>query len=217
MNYNSSEDHRKFSDAVFCPKTPWFHVGNDTNGDTYRITINSHRLLPDRLYPKPDHELLHPSILGVNTNTRLQRPDYFGEETFVFFQVGILEIWFGEPEDWQVFEETGEGPWETSRFSVVMRVGINGTPRGVYLIYDAYPDDYPHGRPCPPIKITEGLWGYLGELKEQFSIAKIADKMSDLRHGRTFHLTKMYPYPVELVRTFQTRNGSILPVTAKNS
>jgi hypothetical protein len=51
---------------------------------------------------------------------------------------------------------------------------------------------------------------YLPSGKRQFSIAKIAVKITDLRFGRTFDLTEVVEHPVELVRCLKTQQQTII-------
>lgn len=44
-------------------------------------------------------------------------------------------------------------------------------------------------------------------------MAKIADKIEDLRIGRIFELREVVDYPVEIVRAVKTEQGTIVRIT----
>ena len=57
------------------------------------------------------------------------------------------------------------------------------------------------------------IWGYLPGGGRQFSIAKIADGITDLRFGRTFELTEVVEHLVELVRCLRTQQQTVIRAT----
>ena len=80
-------------------------------------------------------------------------------------------------------------------FCVVIRFGRSGTANGVYLIYDFYPrDEFGDGE--RDLRTDSDNWGQLpGDRSgQQFSIAKIADEITELRFGRTFELRDVLDY-----------------------
>jgi hypothetical protein len=97
-------------------------------------------------------------------------------------------------------------------FRVVVRFGRNGAANGIYLIYDFYPEDECGER---GLKVTGDYWGRLPEDRsnQQFSMAKLADTIMELRFGHTFTLTEVLDYPVELVRAVKTPEDAIIRVT----
>jgi hypothetical protein len=58
-------------------------------------------------------------------------------------------------------------------------------------------------------------WGRLSkdQTHQQFSMAEIADTITELQFGRTFTLTEVFDYPVEIVRTGVTSEGGVVQVT----
>ncbi|KAI9760041.1 MAG: hypothetical protein M1840_002742 [Geoglossum simile] len=100
-----------------------------------------------------------------------------------------------------------------TQFRVVVRFGRNGAANGIYIIYDFYPEDE-YGERGPRV-IDDSRWGRLPKdrSRQQFSIAKLADMILELRFGRTFTLMEVLNYPVELVRTVKTPEDAIIRVT----
>ena len=97
-------------------------------------------------------------------------------------------------------------------FRVVVRFGRDGAANGIYIIYDFYPEDAWGDRET---KIPGYYWGHLPDHKsnQQFSIAKLADTIMELRFGRTFTLTEVLDYPVEIVRAMKTPEDAIIRAT----
>ncbi|KAI9779958.1 MAG: hypothetical protein M1839_007114 [Geoglossum umbratile] len=62
-------------------------------------------------------------------------------------------------------------------------------------------------------RIVTSDWGRLPGGGPQFSIAKIANKITDLRFGRTFDLAEALDYPVELVRAVKTPEDAVIRAT----
>jgi hypothetical protein len=86
--------------------------------------------------------------------------------------------------------------------------------QAVYLIYDFYPrDEFGDGE--RDLGTDSDNWGQLpGDRSgQQFSVAKIADEITELRFGRTFELRDALDYPVELVRTVKTPEDTIIRAT----
>ena len=226
MNYNSDIDRGKLVNVLQRSIVPWLPVGSDWNGEIYRIVPGAYGLRPDQLKPKTDRELVSINVLGVNTNVQPKIPfrsrtANFSEEStksnesddleiggFVFHQIGTLEDWGDEPENLTSYEDAANGVWLPTEFHVVVRFGRNGAANGVYIIYDFYPTDDLGSRGR---KINNDSWGYLSG--KRFSIAKIANNITELRFGRTFDLTEALDYPVELVRAVKTPENAIIRAT----
>ena len=172
------------------------------------------------------------NVFGVNTNVQPRIPSRsrkanFSEEStksnefddsdfagFVFHQIGNLEYWADDPGNLRSYEDAAKGPWRPTQFYAVMRFGRNGAANRVYFVYDFYPeDDYLEERR----KIDDDDWGYLprGLTDQQIVFAKIANKITDLRFGRTFDLTEALDYPVELVRAMKTPENTIIRATVE--
>ena len=80
------------------------------------------------------------------------------------------------------------------------------------MIYDFYPEDeYLEERR----KIVRQDWGYLpsDRSNQRITLAKIANKIMDLRFGRTFDFEEALDYPVELVRAVKTPEDTIIRAT----
>ncbi|KAH0536388.1 hypothetical protein FGG08_006738 [Glutinoglossum americanum] len=228
-NYNSSTDRDGLAGALNRMIVPWLPIGKDPNGDIYRMVPGVYEVWPDRPDPETDREVLLKNVLGVNTNVQPEIPVQsrkakFSESTkpsdesgdlevggFVFHQIGTLECWAGGPRELSC-EDADNGPWEPTGFHVVVRFGRDGAANGVYVIYDFYPKDefggYDRGQ-----KISDDYWGYLICGGQQFSIAKIADNLTELDFSRTFSIVEAVDYPVEIVRAVKTSGGAIVRAT----
>jgi hypothetical protein len=229
MNYNSATDRGKLVSAVERAVVPWLPVG-ERNGKVYRILPGVHGLQPDQPTPKTDRELVSANVLGVNTNVQPSKPartrkanlsemstksnesDDPGTDGFIFHQIGTLDVWGDDRHNLQSFEDAGKGPWLPTGFCVVMRFTKSGIANGLYLIYDFYPKNDLDSREK---RIEDDNWGRLpGDgTSEQFSLARLADQITELRFGRTFHLTEVLDYPIELVRAVKTPDETIIRAT----
>ncbi|KAI9855158.1 MAG: hypothetical protein M1813_000517 [Trichoglossum hirsutum] len=228
MNYNRATDRGKLVNVLQRTIVPWLPVGNDRYGEIYRISPGAYGLRPDQPKPKIDRELVSMNVLGVNTNVQPKIPFQsrkanFSEEStksdesddletggFVFHQIGNLEQWGDEPENLTSYDDAANGDWLPTDFYVAVRFGRNGAANGVYIIHDFYPVDESGSRNR---KIVTECWGILPGGGPRFSIAKIANEITDLRFGRTFDLTEALDYPVELVRAVVTPEDAVIRVT----
>ncbi|KAI9773593.1 MAG: hypothetical protein M1840_006867 [Geoglossum simile] len=122
---------------------------------------------------------------------------------------GTLDVWGDDRHNLQSFEDAGKGPWLPTGFCVVMRFTKSGIANGLYLIYDFYPKNDLDSREK---RTEDDNWGRLpGDgTNEQFSLARLADQITELRFGRTFHLTEVLDYPIELVRAVKTPDNTII-------
>lgn len=233
INFNDATSRGKLVNAMQRTIVPWIPVGSDRNGEIYRMVPGAYGLLPDQLEPKIEsgRELVSMNVLGVNTNvqpkipvrrrqanlseesSRLNESDDMETGGFVFHQLGALEYWGDEPENLTSYEGAANGDWLPTLFRVVVRFGRNGAANGIYIVYDFYPEDENGSSRYP--KTDSEYWGQLPEDKsgQRVSIARIADKITDLRFGRTFDMTEVFDYPVELVRAVSTREGTIIRAT----
>lgn len=229
MNYNDKSSRAKLLTAMYREISPWIPVGRDENGDFYRIVLNPDALLADQDSPPGSHELVSRNVLGVNTNvqpftpaydrvdnmpnksTRLNESDDSDNGGFVFHQIGNLEIWCDGQENLRTLEDAGNGPWFTTTYAAVVKVNHSGASEGIYIIFDFYEPDEATQNRLP--RYNGSHWGYLGDTTMQFSVAKIADKISELDLFRPFHLTEIIPHPVEIVRVGTSPQGSMVRVT----
>ncbi|KAI9781162.1 MAG: hypothetical protein M1839_006270 [Geoglossum umbratile] len=219
MNYNNEIARGKLVNVLERSVVPWLPVGSDRAGGIYRIVPGAHGLLPDQQDPKTNRELVSMNVLGINTNvqpampfrslpnltslmTRTLQASYFTRSEILSTGVVIL----------RTYEDAANGTWFPTRFHAVMRFERNGAANGVFVIYDFYPEDeYLQERR----KLDDRDWGYLpsGLSDQPISIAKIANKITDLRFGRTFDFVGPLDYPVELVRAMKTPEDTIIRVT----
>ncbi|KAI9774039.1 MAG: hypothetical protein M1839_001924 [Geoglossum umbratile] len=230
MNYNDPEARGKLVDVLERTVVPWLPVGSDRAGGIYRIVPGAYGLLPDQQNPKTNRELVSMNVLGVNTNvqpaipsrsrkanfseasTRSNESDDSDYAGFVFHQIGNLEYLGSNPNSLKTYADAAKGSWFSTKFHAVMRFGRNGAADGVYVIYDFYPEDeYLQERR----KLDNPDWGYLSSdvSDKPISIAKIANKITDLRFGRTFDFAGPLDYPVELVRAMKTPEDTVIRVT----
>ncbi|KAI9759925.1 MAG: hypothetical protein M1840_003068 [Geoglossum simile] len=230
MNFNDNIARGKLVNTLERSVVPWLPVGRDRAGTIYRIVPGAYGLLPDQQDPKTDRELVSMNVLGVNTNVQPKIPsrsrkgnlsemstqsnesddsDYAG---FVFHQIGNLEFWGGNLDNLRSYEDAAKGTWFPTHFYAVMRFGRNGAANGVYVIFDFYPENE---NLMERQRIDHDDWGYLPSsvTDEQITFAKIADKITDLRFGRTFDFAEALDYPVELVRAVKTPENAIIRVT----
>jgi hypothetical protein len=231
MNYNNDIDRGKLVTAVERIVVPWLPVGSYQNGGVYRILPGAYGLQPDQPGPKTDRMLVSTNVLGVNTNiqpkiplrsrkanlsersTKSNESDDLEIAGFVFHQIGTLQYRGDEVENFQSLEDAARGPWLATGFGVVVRFGRSGAANGIYIIYDFYPEDEWGER---NLKLDDDeYWGRLPKDRthQQFSMAKIADTITELRFGRMFTLTEVLDYPVEIVRAVKTPEDAIIRVT----
>ncbi|KAI9776305.1 MAG: hypothetical protein M1839_000466 [Geoglossum umbratile] len=230
MNYSSQIARAKLVTAVHRPVVPWLPVGSYQNGGIYRIVPAGHWLRPDQLDPETDRTLVSRNVLGINTNVQpalpvRSRKANFSEAStksnesddaeiagFVFHHIGTLEYWGDKSENLRSFEDAARGPWLPTGFTVVVRFGRIGAANGIYIIYDFYPEDELGDRDT---KMTGDHWGRLPDDKsnQQFSIARLADTIMELRFGRTFTLKEVLDYPVEIVRAMLTPEDTVIRAT----
>jgi hypothetical protein len=231
-NYNNDLDRAKLTTTIGKMYVPWIPVGRDKNGDIYRIVPHPMTLLPDNLEPKVQNTPMSLNVLGVNTNVQpktprhRRHPSLLAESTtsnesdddedegngFIFHQLGVMEIWCNHTDSLTCDQDAAEGPWLPCGFCVVIRFGRNGVANGIYIIYDFYLEDYLTGNRYPKVE-DDSNWGYLGKTDQQFSVAKIADKITDLGFNKSIRLTEVVDYPVEIVRTVKTGQGAIIRAT----
>jgi hypothetical protein len=109
----------------------------------------------------------------------------------------------------------GRGTWLSTGFCVVVRFSSAGQSKGIYLIYDMFPEhDY-----WDRVEIeSDNTWGRLMlDAALQFSCAKVGATLRELQPGVTgfkaLTLTELIDHPVELVRAVRSSNGEIIRVT----
>jgi hypothetical protein len=174
--------------------------------------------------------LLPPSFLGINATVQPQKPtpanrqkpklsesDDADPSGFIFFQLGQLEyarLQDGE-QGWPSANGGDEADdkvkldWQDSNFCLVARVGPDGKAEGIYAVYDIFHDvDYEDERYLVPP--SDFLWGmppaaaFPGCKYEQFSCARVGNRLSDF--GKRHHMvwTDKIRDPIELVRVLRS-------------
>jgi hypothetical protein len=138
-----------------------------------KLTAKSFRIMSSASTPTFNLEYLFRSRKAnfSEASTKLNESDDSETGGFVFHQIGILEFWGDEAEDFRCYEDAARGFWLPTELCAVIRFGRTGTANGVYIIYDFYPTDDFGERGLE----TDGdNWGQLPEdhSNQQFSIAK---------------------------------------------
>jgi hypothetical protein len=112
-------------------------------------------------------------------------------------------------------DKLGRSAWLSTGFCVVVRFDSAGQPKGIYLIYDMFPENDDRDR----MEIESGdRWGRLvPDAALQFSCAKVGATLRELQPGsdgfKALTLTELIGHPVELVRAARSSNGEIIRVT----
>ena len=112
-------------------------------------------------------------------------------------------------------DKLGRSAWLSIGFCVVVRFGSAGQPKGIYLIYDMFPENSDGDR----VEIESGnTWGRLVPgAALQFSCAKVGATLRELQPGsngfKALTLTELIGHPVELIRAVRSSNGGIIRVT----
>ena len=90
---------------------------------------------------------------------------------FVFHQLGTLEYFTGARSQSTSMDKLGRSAWLSTGFCVVVRFSGAGQPKGIYLIYDTFPENDDGDR----VEIESGnTWGRLvPDAALQFSCAKV--------------------------------------------
>ncbi|KAI9864087.1 MAG: hypothetical protein M1813_003404 [Trichoglossum hirsutum] len=231
INYNNDVDRGKLVSAIEQTVVPWLPVGKHENGGIYRILPGAYGLRPDQPDPETDRTLVSINVLGVNTNVQPRIPlqsrkANFPEEStqsnesddpetegFVFQQIGTLQYWGDDEENFQSLEDDADETWLYTKFCAAVRLGRNGTADGIYIFYDFYPENEDDDE--RDWKSDDKYWGILRKdrTRQQFSMAKLSNTMSELRFEKTFTLTEALDYPVEIVRAVKSPEGTLIRVT----
>ncbi|KAK2746202.1 hypothetical protein FQN57_003324 [Myotisia sp. PD_48] len=154
-------------------------------------------LLADQPFPNTNREIISPNVLGVNLNVQPLLPSHcrianYSEEStlsnesddheesgFVFHQIGILEYFFPADKD-----EDGSDSQDESLpadFGVVVRIGRNGAPAGIYLIYDSYSVDPDIVMSRPTQRPNTDRWGELMGSHVDFQLQSFQIQYLNLR------------------------------------
>ena len=146
--------------------------------------------------------------------------DYNPNAFHIFHQIGSLMYYVGNFKANPEKAMRDEKNWAETGFAVVSDV-TPGRARGVWLIFDFYPFDDTGERCHFP---NDFDWGYLPELdkfgkpqsdgdqteEDQFSVAKIADSLSDLGADYEFKFEHKLKHEPEFVRVVKSGEGHLL-------
>ena len=237
--YNNIDAVQKLHDLTYLQHQPVILIGK-RSGIHYRVVLST-RLQGKAVVVKDNRPLLPKNILGVNTNVepnptnrrKRRRPglssvsndlsesrDYERGPFHVFHQMGHLMYYTGD--------FTGDGTeraisnsegWDDTGFAVVVDV-TTGSPRGVWIIYDFWPENNSIEGDRYHLDDDES-WGWLpnqeiaqrDERARQISGARIAFHIRDL--GPTYEIRLLNPldYEPELVPVVLSDEGTLLRQT----
>ncbi|KAK2739278.1 hypothetical protein FQN57_006613 [Myotisia sp. PD_48] len=227
-NYNNQLQRARIVSMIHTKNVPWLYAGTNSQGDIYRIIPQPYALVADQPLPKTGYEIISPNVLGVNLNVQPSQPSHrrighYAEEStmsnesddpqetgFVFHQIGALELFYpaGENEEGDFCEDDSS----PTNFAVVVRIGRNGAPAGIYIIYDFYSfDSNCESRPLK--RYDDPYWGYLDGVSGPVAVAKIADTLSELDISSLFSPAIIADYPIELVRAVVNAQGTLQRVS----
>jgi hypothetical protein len=233
MNYRNDYAQSVLVDWLERDVKPWIPIGKDQTTH-YRLVPGAYCLIAHKDNYNTPHKVLCENVLGVNTNVAPRKPardrsrqqsmsevstasngTNDGKGGFVFHQLGTLEYFAGARSQTTSMDKLGRSAWLPTGFCVVVRFGSDGQPKGIYLIYDMFPENDDGDR----VEIESGnAWGRLvPDAALQFSCAKVGATLGELQPGsngfKALTLTELIGYPVELVRAVRTSNDGIIRVT----
>ena len=206
----------------------------------YRLVPDFFCLRPHVLeLPPTNRPVLPECFLGVNSTVQPREPSQpvnrrkanLSEEStstadsddtdapgFIFFQLGMLEYQYcSSVEDISEIYDEVKDDFHESGFCVVARLTRFGRVESIHIIFDMFPTmdeedarfwDTPDNR----FRYAGSDWGMLPTSKddEQFSCAKIGDRLAHFGFGVELELTEIIDHPVELVRV--VRGGPETPM-----
>ncbi|KAL1633538.1 hypothetical protein SLS58_011053 [Diplodia intermedia] len=215
--------------VLLCPApAPWLPLGRTSDGTGYRLLPKAYGLLPhDQLFNKEStpYKLLPPCFLGVNLTVQPREPSRPANRReanlseastrtaesagFEFQQLGVLQYYVGDLPD--TMKEAAEGGWEPTGYYVVARIAPSGCIDGLYVLFDMFPveDEYTGIRS----QITGDTWGYMEPSDEQFTCARIGNRLGEMHFGKELLWTERVRHPVELVRVVRKGDGLLKRVT----
>ena len=233
MNYRNDYSQSVLVDWLERDAKAWIPIGKDRT-DHYRLVPGAYCLMPHNVDYNTPRSMLWENVLGVNTNVAPRKPAHDrsrqpnmpkistvpndidnGEGGFVFHQLGTLEYFTGDNSQTTSMYKLGRGTWRSTGFCVVVRFSSAGQSKGIYLIYDMFPENDDGDR----VEIESGnTWGRLvPDAALQFSCAKVGATLRELQPGVTgfkaLTLTELIDHPVELVRAVWSSSGAIIRAT----
>ncbi|KAL2130039.1 hypothetical protein VTI74DRAFT_6968 [Chaetomium olivicolor] len=139
---------------------------------------------------------------------------------FVFFQLGDLQyatLPAGQ-HGWPDNDTIRRLDWESTGFNLFARLGPTCRVESIWAIYNMFPEDEMNWWRNP---VSHKRWGIPPtpagkeeeEEEEQFSVAKVGNRLSDF--GEDYHVvwTDKIEHPVELVGVVRTGDGGLLRAT----
>jgi hypothetical protein len=233
MNYRNDYAQSVLVDWLERDVKPWIPIGKDQIAH-YRLVPGAYCLMAHKDDYNTPHQILCENVLGVNTNIAPRKPARDrsqqqnmpeistasnetdnGKGGFVFHQLGTLEYFAGARSQTTSMDKLGRSAWLSTGFCVVVRFGSAGQAKGIYLIYDMFPENVDGDR----VEIESGnTWGRLvPDAALQFSCAKVGATLRELQPGsdgfKALTLTELIGHPVELIRAARSSNGGIIRVT----
>jgi len=233
MNYRNDHEQAELIDWMERDMKPWIPIGKDQT-KYYRLVPGAYCLMAHNVDYNMPREMLSENVLGVNTNVAPRKPardrsrqqsmpevSTMSDETddgkggFVFHQLGTLDYFAGDRSQTTSMSKLGRGAWLSTGFCVVVRFDSAGQSKGIYLIYDMFPENDYGDR----AEIESGdTWGRLVPYAAlQFSCARVGATLRELQPGPTgfkaLTLTEVISHPVELVRAVRSSNGGIIRAT----
>ncbi|KAK3179433.1 hypothetical protein OEA41_005555 [Lepraria neglecta] len=206
-SYTDYKQVWRLENVCWLPYRPVIIVGA-SGGITYKVSICTRIQGPHAL--DDAGEQIPDNIMSINDNVEpsLRR--------FTWHWVAHVGNFKANPEKAMRDEKN----WTETGFAVVSDV-TPGRARGVWLIFDFYPFDDTGKRCHFPNNID---WGYLPELDEfgkpqsdgdqteedQFSVAKIADSLSDLGADYEFRFEHKLKYEPEFLRVIKSGESHLL-------
>lgn len=228
-NFATRSDADKLINGMVRDVRPWLPLGYDASGTYYRLATNPYTLRPQRTkLPLTDREILPLCFLGVNTtiqprepahplnrrkanlseeSTRSAESDDVSSPGFEFHQLGELEFYPDSEEFPGTEKEAAEGYWAPTGYSVVARIASNGHIHGLYVIYNMFPnvDD----QSCR----STTKWGAMPPSNQEFTCARIGDKLGGMGWNKQIQWKEMVTIPVELVRVVRMGFGRLMRAT----
>jgi hypothetical protein len=233
MNYRNDPEQAELVDWLERDAKPWIPIGKDQK-EHYRLVPGAYCLMAHKVDYSTPREMLWENVLGVNTNVAPRKPNRDrsqqqsmseistmsnetddGKGGFVFHQLGTLEYFAGDRRQTTSMSKLGRGAWRSTGFCVATRFDSAGQSKGIYLIYDMFPENDYGDR----VEIESGdSWGRLvPDAALQFSCARVGATLRELQPGPTgfkdLTLTELISHPVELVRAVRSSNGDIIRAT----
>ncbi|KAL8839279.1 MAG: hypothetical protein Q9170_001796 [Blastenia crenularia] len=142
------------------------------------------------------------------SNDSAESDDYDPNNFHIMYQIGALRAYMGKATS-DKDKIADKKSWRDTGFALVTDV-TTGTARGVWIVYNFYPKDADGDRYHLDDDDEWGwLPGYEGIDDRQFSVAKIADRLSQLGSGFNFGLSNQIPHEPELVRVVKDFYGRL--------